>query len=68
MIKSDFVAKTNLDKCTNCGSCETWCYFGSRYLKDDKLKFEPQKCFGCGICVSKCPNKAISLIKREELI
>ena len=68
MIKSDFVAKTDLDKCTNCGTCEKWCYFGSRKLIADKLNVNSQKCFGCGICVSKCPNKAISLIQKKERI
>lgn len=65
MIKSDFIAKTDLDKCTNCGECKTWCYFGGRHLNDDGLKFNSLKCFGCGICVSKCPNKAITLIKKK---
>ncbi len=64
MIKSDFVAKIDLNKCLNCGECNEWCYFGARTTKDGKLQFNSIRCFGCGICVSKCPNNAIILIKK----
>ena len=64
MIKSDFIANTDLNKCNNCGTCEKWCYFGARQFIDNKLQFNPVNCFGCGICISKCPNKAISLRKK----
>jgi len=64
MIKSDFLAETDLKLCKNCGSCEPWCYFKARDIKLGILKFESKKCFGCGICVSKCPNNAIKLITK----
>ncbi|MFX0140592.1 MAG: 4Fe-4S binding protein [Candidatus Hodarchaeota archaeon] len=65
MIKSDFIAKTDLNKCINCGTCEIWCHFGGRLIIKEKLQFNPVRCFGCGICVSKCPNDAISLIQKN---
>ncbi|MFX1587282.1 MAG: DUF362 domain-containing protein [Promethearchaeota archaeon] len=64
MIKSDFIAYTNLKKCTNCGTCQEWCYFNARKLVNNVLYFDTSKCFGCGICVSKCPSTAIKLIKK----
>jgi len=64
MIKSDFIATTDYDKCINCGDCTNWCYFGARKLKNNTLAFEPIRCFGCGICVSKCLEKAIILFKK----
>ncbi|MFW9828040.1 MAG: ATP-binding protein [Candidatus Thorarchaeota archaeon] len=64
MIKSDFIAKTELNRCLACGKCENWCYFGARKLVNNKLKFNELKCFGCGICVSKCTNNAIRLIPK----
>jgi len=64
MIKSDFIAKTDLVKCKNCGTCEQWCHFKARNFVDNKLEFNSIRCFGCGICVSKCPNNAITLIKK----
>jgi NAD-dependent dihydropyrimidine dehydrogenase PreA subunit len=63
MIKSDFFAKTDSSLCINCGKCEIWCYFGARVMKHNRLKINSIRCFGCGICVSKCPNNAISLNK-----
>ena len=65
MIKSDFIAQTDLNKCTNCGTCESWCYFGGRKIMNGLLQFDSVRCFGCGICVSKCPNKAITLIPKN---
>ncbi len=65
MIKSDFTAKTDLNKCEDCGKCNDWCYFNARELKNNKLYFDENLCFGCGICVSKCPNHAIFLIKKS---
>ena len=64
MIKSDFIAYTNLAKCNNCGICEEYCNFGARKLITEKLHFFPEYCFGCGLCVSKCPEKAIILRKK----
>ncbi|MFX0000979.1 MAG: ATP-binding protein [Candidatus Hodarchaeota archaeon] len=65
MIKSDFIAKTDLLKCKNCGKCEEWCNFKARDFTNNKLYFNSLRCFGCGICISKCPNNAIKLIKKE---
>ncbi len=67
IVKSDFIASTNLEKCTNCGTCEQWCYFGARRLVKMHLNFDPKKCFGCGVCVSKCPQEVIILEKKGEL-
>ena len=65
MIKSDFIAYTDINKCTNCGICEQYCNFGARKLIGKKLNFFPDYCFGCGLCVSKCAEKAITL-KRDS--
>ncbi len=64
MIKSDFNAETDRQKCTNCGECIDWCYFNARVLQNKTLHFDEKLCFGCGICVSKCPSNAITLIKK----
>lgn len=46
------------EKCTECMLCEKICpYFAIEFK--DKITFNPDKCFGCGLCISKCPTKAI---------
>lgn len=66
MIKSDFIAFTDINKCTNCGICEQRCNFGARKLVNDKLSFFKDYCFGCGLCVSECPEEAI-ILKNKSL-
>lgn len=63
MIKSDFIAETNSSLCGGCRECGKWCYFGARVFHDHKLIFESQNCFGCGLCILRCPNNAIILKK-----
>lgn len=65
VIKSDFVAHTDLDLCNNCGECVEWCHFGARTFQNGKLQVNGNLCFGCGICGPKCPQKAIKLIKNK---
>lgn len=65
IIKSDFIAETDLNICKNCGECEPWCYFGARKIVNSRFRFNSINCFGCGICVTKCAHKAISLKKKE---
>ncbi|MFX1289216.1 MAG: 4Fe-4S binding protein [Promethearchaeota archaeon] len=66
MIKSDFIAYTDMNKCTDCEICEQICNFGARKLVNDKFTFFEEYCFGCGICVSKCPEKAIILKNKPK--
>ncbi|MFX0022816.1 MAG: hypothetical protein ACFE9S_10840 [Candidatus Hermodarchaeota archaeon] len=67
IIKSDFIASTDLDKCVDCGTCEDWCHFGARKIVDHKIQFNPVRCFGCGVCVSKCSSQAIELIPKNKI-
>ncbi|MHA2369363.1 MAG: 4Fe-4S binding protein, partial [Candidatus Hodarchaeales archaeon] len=31
----------------------------------DEVAFDPSKCFGCGLCVTTCPEQAIQLNQRS---
>ncbi len=66
MVKSDFIAETDSINCKNCGVCVHWCHFGARKIVDGDFFFNKNKCFGCGVCVLKCPAKAIILKEKSN--
>ncbi len=67
VIASEYIAQQNYDNCGNCGACVQRCQFDARQLNsENKLVFNPAKCFGCGLCVSTCPTKSIALTKRSR--
>ena len=53
---------TDLSDCTDCGVCADRCQFGAREMKNGVLSYNPEMCFGCGLCVSTCPTNAIKLV------
>lgn len=66
VLTSDMVAEIDLDACDDSGVCAERCVFGAREMVDGKLSYDPEKCFGCGLCVSTCPNSAIRLLEKAE--
>lgn len=65
--KSGFIAVLNLRLCNQCGDCLERCIFGaiSSYEKES-IKFDRDKCFGCGLCAYSCPQEAVKLILDEK--
>ncbi|MBQ7900614.1 MAG: 4Fe-4S binding protein [Clostridia bacterium] len=35
-------------------------------MENGAIKLDRKKCWGCGVCVSKCPGKALRVRKRPE--
>jgi len=66
VVASEFIAQQKYDTCNSCGTCIRRCQFTARQLDaDNKLVFNPTKCFGCGLCVSTCLTKSIKLVRRS---
>lgn len=65
VVASEYIAENNNETCDNCGTCVKRCQFHARQLAEDKLVFDQANCFGCGICVTTCPTRSITLIKRN---
>jgi ferredoxin len=63
VVASQYIAQQDRDTCNNCGTCVQRCQFRARQL-DSTLVFNPAKCFGCGLCLSTCPTKSITLVRR----
>jgi Pyruvate/2-oxoacid:ferredoxin oxidoreductase delta subunit len=58
-----YVASLDTEKCVNCGLCAKRCHFNAFYKSEEKqIRFDPTLCWGCGICETTCPKKAISIV------
>ncbi|MHA1938386.1 MAG: ATP-binding protein [Candidatus Thorarchaeota archaeon] len=66
ILTSRYIAKDDIDRCTNCGDCLDRCVFQARWKDKEKLVYDSSKCFGCGLCISTCQSGAISLITRNS--
>jgi len=64
LLTSHAISVTDISACTDCGDCVDRCQFGAREMVDGSLVFNPNLCFGCGLCVSICPPEAITLVDK----
>jgi dihydroorotate dehydrogenase/Pyruvate/2-oxoacid:ferredoxin oxidoreductase delta subunit len=61
----DYVAETDLGKCTACGKCaDTYCPAIS--FKDGMLLTNIEECTGCGMCQIPCPVDAKKFVPRPR--
>ena len=62
LTKSDYIAQDDPDKCIQCGQCAERCEFNARKYEDMEMAYNPELCYGCGLCITTCPEKAIVMI------
>lgn len=61
VIVSALASKISYDesRCINCGNCASACFSHALTIgePDWKLKFNPEKCIVCKLCLKSCPLK-----------
>jgi NAD-dependent dihydropyrimidine dehydrogenase PreA subunit len=71
VVNSHYFAEIDPDACTSCGICaEERCQVQAIKEDADFYMVVKERCIGCGLCVSTCPEQAITLVHKgpEELI
>lgn len=61
----EFIEKTDMDICTDCGLCVEVCYFAARRMENETLRLSRENCYGCGLCVDMCAETCIEMVRRD---
>jgi ferredoxin len=61
IARSDYIAVTDMGICTDCGECIDRCLFNARTWQEEKVHYNPELCYGCGLCITVCPVEATEL-------
>ena len=67
--KGPEVCQSSADACIgekSCGKCLERCIFDANSVNGGKVSVNPEKCMGCGLCISTCRGKARQMIKRHD--
>ncbi len=68
VVSSNFLARIDSDKCTNCGLCAKACPVQCIEQTESSTTVNEQICLGCGVCVTTCNSRAMKLNKRPRRI
>jgi ferredoxin len=66
VINSYYYAQIDADACTACGTCkDERCQVNAIEEGEDAYRVTPEKCIGCGLCVTTCPSEAMKLVRKQ---
>jgi len=54
------------EKCTLCKECADVCHFKAITFEAGELSYDQTLCMGCDLCVDRCPEGALSLVRDPE--
>ena len=66
LVVNAFIAQHDAGLCTTCEACLERCQMEAITLVDWAISLNPERCIGCGLCVSTCPSGALSLARKAE--
>ncbi|MBU4318751.1 MAG: 4Fe-4S binding protein [Proteobacteria bacterium] len=67
VIHSHYYAVIEPDLCSACGVCaDERCQVKAIEEEADVYSVVPERCIGCGLCISTCPSEAIALVRKPE--
>jgi Pyruvate/2-oxoacid:ferredoxin oxidoreductase delta subunit len=61
LASSGYVAQVDKSECRACNNCQAFCQFEALRSLNGAAYVAQEACMGCGICVSKCAQEAITL-------
>jgi NAD-dependent dihydropyrimidine dehydrogenase PreA subunit len=65
-INSHYYAKIDRNLCDACGTCaDERCQVDAIAESESEYNIIKEKCIGCGLCISTCPNEAIELLRKD---
>jgi Pyruvate/2-oxoacid:ferredoxin oxidoreductase delta subunit len=69
VVTSSFMATSDRNTCTECGTCAEACPINAITMNaDDGPIVDQEYCMGCGVCGLKCPSEAMKLVKRKQKV
>ncbi len=68
VTRSNFEARIDGELCSTCGTCadERCPMKAIIFVEEDHYRVQPERCIGCGVCISTCPTGAIQMVRRSE--
>ena len=66
LASSGYVATIDTELCIGCESCADYYQFGALEMADYAMRVDVAACMGCGVCIPKCDQDAISLVREPD--
>ena len=61
-----YTAIRDAGHCAKCAKCVERCPKDALHIEDGQVGYNPDKCWGCGLCETGCPEGAITMAKLEK--